>query len=60
MSQSPTRALPTLSIDAAKIAAQAAEAKAKQMGIGTHLISPILYHHNILTSTLEQTSTSPS
>ena len=41
MSQSPTRSLPTLSLDAAKIAAEAAEAKAKHMGIGTH---PSLEH----------------
>ena len=59
-STSATRQLPTLSLEAAKIAAEGAEQKAKQMGIGRNL--PTLrtdFNALILIAQLPQTSTSP-
>lgn len=46
---SATNSLPTLSLEAAKVAAEAAQEKAKQMGIGTllHQSSKLVFNHPV-------------
>lgn len=50
MSDSATRSLPVLSLRAAEIASAAAQKKAQEIGIGTHLLPAIYSRHNPLTS----------
>lgn len=50
---SPTRNLPTLSLDAAKAASEAAQAKAKQMGIGPSTRPRLAPSHSSSSTTVE-------